>query len=219
MCRRYLRSHGFPAVRDACARALGAIENNLGKIATMFKYMKFLAIGGLLSLVSGMVSAAPIYCSEDANLNRMSIDDSLVGGCLDSGMGNINGNSDAFQLAFPGYELASKSDSANPFDITYNQNGSSGMWSIDESFWDVFSVAAIGFKFGTGNTPDNWFVFSLADGATGGNWNFWASESGRGGGLSHVNLYAMESKDVPEPAGIVLLMLGLCGLLVARRCT
>ena len=175
-------------------------------------------LGCVVALTAGAVQAGTIYCSEDANLNRMALDDSLVSACLDSGVGNINGNNDAFQQAFPGYALASKSDAANPFDISYDQFDTTGTWSIDASFWSAFSTGAIGFKFGTGNTPDNWFVFSLASGTTGGDWEFIASESGRGGGLSHINLYGMDAiRDVPEPASVILLFLGLGGLVVARK--
>lgn len=184
----------------------------------MFKYMKCLVLGGLLSLAGGMAQAGVVLCSESSDLNRMSIDETLVSACLDSGSGNINGNNDAFQQAYPGYELASKSDAANPFSITYSQSGSSGTWSIDESFWSSFSTGAIGFKFGTGGTPDEWFVFSLVDFATGGDWSFLPSEDARGGGLSHINLYGMDRiQDVPEPASVMLLLLGMAGLLVARK--
>ena len=185
----------------------------------MSSFSRFSLLAVFLLAFANTSQAGVVLCSENPQLNRMSIDDSLVSACLASGLGNINGNNDAFQQSHSDYALASKSDAANPFGISFIQDGDEGLWSFGADFWDTNSAGAIAFKFGTGNTPDSWFVFALNQGVTGGAWNFLPSEDARGGGLSHVNLYgiAKVEQEVPEPAGGVLMLLGLTGLLVARR--
>lgn len=172
-------------------------------------------------LLGNQALAAPILCSTDPTKNRMSVDDSQVSACLASGTGNLTGESqnDLFLNSAAGadYESAGKQPSAeNPFNITYSQNGEVGTWSFDSSFWNTYSSGAIAFKFGTGNQPDEWFVYSLQLGMTSGDWEF-INEFGRGGGLSHVNLYGTSPIQVPEPGTLGLLGLGVLGLAGMRR--
>ena len=169
--------------------------------------------------MSGTASAAAVLC-QDTSRNHMGISDSLVGACLDAGVGNLTGNAsnDLFLTGVgTDYELASKSDEANPYHIQYTQAGASGTFSFDASIWDAFSSVAIGFKFGTGNKPDEWFVYSLDSLVSSGNWQFF-NVFGRGGGLSHVNLYGIEgSNKVPEPRTLALFAVALSGIAVVRR--
>lgn len=188
------------------------------------------AVGSVAAglLFSSVAFGAMINCSEDATKNYMAIDDSEVAACLGSGVGNIgNGQNDDFlaTLAGDGY-----TDVTGSYSQSFTQNGDllnlftpgdkSGTWSFDQSLWDDFNVGAIGFKFGTGNEPDEWFVFSLQDGVFEGDWNFFfgSANDGRGGGLSHLTLYAKDgSVTVPEPGTLALFGLGLIGLGLARR--
>ncbi|WP_420597758.1 VPLPA-CTERM sorting domain-containing protein [Neptuniibacter sp.] len=185
---------------------------------------KLIAVGFLLQIFSLSANSATIQCIDTAK-NHMNIDSSSVSACLDAGVGNINGNpsqDDFLQGVGSAYSLASKSDSANPFNISYSQTVntkslSSGTWSIDASFWSSFSSGAIGFKFGTGNKPDEWFVFQLVDGETSGNWDF-INIFGKGGGLSHMNLYGVEKlSPVPVPAAIPLFLSALAAFGLFRR--
>jgi len=187
--------------------------------------MKFaFSIACAFVLVMGLepALAVPIACSDTAGPeNYMEIDDSQVSACLDSGTGNINGNpaSDLFLTgvgAGMGYELITKTDDAVVlFGLMFTQNGTTGSWSFDASVRDYFSDLVIGFKFGTGNQPDEWFVFSVADldpSVSSGDWAFF-NLGRRGGGLSHVNLYGIQT--VPEPGTLLLLATGL--FLIAWR--
>lgn len=192
----------------------------------MKMHHKVTAIGGLTAglLLSGGALGAPIPCSDDPTLNYMEIDDSQAAACLDSGVGNLTGNAsnDLFLTGVGSdYELVEKSDEGpNPYNLTYDTDGSIyGSWSFDSDFWDSYSDAAIGFKFGTGNTPDEWFVFSLQALVSSGEWAFFfgSLNDETGGGLSHMNLYGKEGVTVPEPGTIALLGLGLVGLGLARR--
>lgn len=180
------------------------------------------ALAGLAFSTSAF--GAELYCSTNTARNHMIIDDSLVTSCLDAGVGNITGqdHDDLFinnGTTGDGYVSAGKLDGDdpsggfNPFGISFTQDPDStvGTFSFDASFWDDTISGAIGFKFGTGNQPDEWFVFELREGVTSGSFTF-VNMFGRGGGLSHVNLYR-----VPEPSGLVLLGLGIIGAGVARR--
>jgi len=192
------------------------------------KRLVHLALGLVLGGVAfaGPAAATLIPCKDiSSTKNYMLIDDSQVSACLDAGVGNIQGDNAAQDLFLSGvgsdYEFASKNEGGSgsaPFGLTYNQDGGSGIWGFDASFWDTYSAGAIGFKFGTGNEPDEWFVYSLVDGVFNGNWQF-VNVNGKGGGLSHVNLYAIQGDDhkVPEPATLALIGVGLFLMGVAMR--
>ena len=170
----------------------------------------------------GTAIAVPITCQNTA-VNHMIADSSQVSSCLASGVGNINGNAgggnpDPFLTgAGAAYSLASKDDAANPFNIQTSQTGTSGTWSIDAAFWLLNLDGAIGFKFGTGNQPDEWFVFELVQGMNSGTWDF-VNMFGTGGGLSHTNLYSTDRPPVfvSESGTLALLGLGALALGLAR---
>jgi hypothetical protein len=159
-------------------------------------------------------SAAPLLC-EDPNVNHMYVDTSQVSSCLGAGVGNINGNetTDDFLTGEGAGSGLTGIDGGS-----YTQNGNTGTFSLDASLWGTWSEIAIGFKFGTGNNPDEWFVYLLNPLVTSGSWEF-VNVFGKGGGLSHVQLYGSgtPTTNVPEPGTLALLGVGLLGASLARR--
>lgn len=161
----------------------------------------------------GPANAVPLLC-QDITVNHMYVDTAYVSSCLGAGVGNVNGNAvtddfltgEGAGLGLLGIGLAA-----------FTQSGSTGTFSFDSSLWNDWSSIAVGFKFGTGNRPDEWFVFQLNPSTSSGIWQF-VNVFNRGGGLSHVQLYGTPgSTHVPEPGTLGLLGLGLIATTLIRR--
>jgi len=183
------------------------------------KKLKGLAASLLLGLmITGTASAAPVLCQTVTN-NHMSIDNSVVSACLDAGVGNLTGNpmNDLFINGVgAGYEsigpgLWSQS--------SQTQTLAEGTFTFDDSLWDIYSDIAVGFKFGTGNNPDEWFVYSLQSLLASGVYDWDLIKAFRqGGGLSHVNFYGiLDDRQVPEPSTLALLGLAMLVASCFRR--
>lgn len=165
--------------------------------------------------------AIPVYCAGvSTTRNYMSVDSSQVDACLLSGAGrrqagNIGqgGGNDPFLNSAAGSGWTNVGSS---FNFRFKQSGSGGSWSFDSSAWSQYADLAIGFKFGTGNNADEWFVYNLAELVSSGQWTFFNNYD-NGGGLSHLVLYAQGGRSVPEPGTLGLLGLGLAGMAAGMR--
>ena len=183
------------------------------------KKLKGLAASLLVGLmITGTASASPVMCQVVTN-NHMVVDNSIVSACLDAGVGNLTGNpmNDLFiNGAGEGYDSIGL---GGFFQDPQVPGVSTGTFTFDDSLWATYSDIAIGFKFGTGNEPDEWFVYSLKTLLASGDydWTF-VNVFEKGGGLSHVNFYGiLDSRQVPEPGTLALLGLAMIVASCVRR--
>lgn len=162
--------------------------------------------------------AAPISCG-GTGARVLTIDTAASGSCIQTGIGNLGGDGDI--VAAVGGSLMLDRDDSNsdggPLSITGVGGTSSGSWSFTGSGTTSFLF----FHFGNGgdnfSTNPDYFIFQLATptGSASGTW----STGGLGSqwnGLSNVAVVS-GGRQVPEPATLGLLGMGLAAVGLARR--
>lgn len=137
--------------------------------------------------------------------------------CLAKGTGNINGNGDIINQL--GYVTLDKSDDGTTGLLEGSLTGSpsltaglTGSFNIAASVYAMYTDIVIAFKSGNGQYDPDWAAFLLVDNTTSGTWSISGSQA-----LSHANLYGKRRTDVPEPAALSLVALGLLAAAAARR--
>ena len=125
-------------------------------------------------------------------------------------------NTEAF-FGFSDWEYLDKTDYAD-------DQGQSGTWAVDPSIWDDFTELLLIFKDGAGTTL---LGFLADDGATGGTWQspfrepeFDMNPDRKIKDVSHITHYVRGTVvDIPESSAFFLMLMGLVGLVVARKRT
>jgi len=187
------------------------------------KTLTAIALGIVALVFAAPVFSATLTCPDgelDRSLTLSGIDDGWT--CFASGStpppeGQVHKGLGLTELEKIDYvDQKSGEDSGKYITFISGLDGTRGSFSIAGGLEDVYFV----FKFGNPNVAPDWislFWEGSTDGGLNGNWRVNNPEfPSEGLALSHVTLYG-EKIDVPEPAALLLLGMGLLGLVAVRR--
>lgn len=100
---------------------------------------------------------------------------------------------------------------------TWGEGPLTGTWSLNSSFYTVYSTAIITMHVGNGASNPDWFFWEVAPTQTSGNFHY-NRISGGGGGLSNMFLWGGGTPQVPDSGmTVIFLGLGLLSLALVRR--
>lgn len=206
------------------------------------KTVTFALVAAALSLAPVSTAQAAPFTTSCPGPRVFSITILLAGAtCEQTGVGNLSGNvlnGDPFLADNADYLLLDKSDNdSGELDGALGGGPFTGVLQGTFTIGDTtgYKDLAIAFKSGGGRSTPDWAVFLLPKGTTGGDWSI----TGANQAISHALLYGQACTDndpaclpptpdctvtgtcpddqVPEPASIALLGLGLFGASMMSR--
>lgn len=197
-----------------------------GLSMTFSKVLQTMAVCvGLFSV--GGANAAQVTCGDSTLGVRVAlVDPGLVSGYCYAQLGNLKNQDIAgLGLSLIEKDVYATGDTSNGV-LRSSGSTNSGNWSFDASIWNSWNQVFLGFHFGNGPdstlaNPDS-FIVELAKPDSAGTWAL-AGTNAKLTGLSNVYLLGKGTgggggqTEIPEPASIALVGLGLLGASFARR--
>lgn len=187
----------------------------------MKKTILFLFSALTITLLAPVASAGSITCG---SAQRTATLDSAQQ--CKTGSGNTLGNGSTINGHYGGAwtgEGSLEAEGSNGYLTSALTTGSwgdqnvVGTWAIDSSFWSTYAEAVISIHVGNGGGDPDHFAWLITDNELSGAWSY-EKLSGGGGSLSNMKLWGRGvAANVPEPAPMVLFLIGLLSLVAVRK--